>query len=92
MISCFQLKHYVKCFQTSLKCFKLKKLVIKSKTTQSIKPDEEPVKSSSTGRGVKKNFYLSSRTVVQSIKVEPQPVNSHLNRSRSNDHMSNIKC
>ena len=79
-------------FQTCLKCFKLKKLVVKSKTTQPIKPEEEPVKSSSTGaRGEKKN-YLSSRTVVQSIKVEPQSVNSHLNRSRSNDHMSNIKC
>ena len=30
-------------FQTYLKGFKLKKLAIKSKTAQSVEPDEEPV-------------------------------------------------
>ena len=44
MISCFQLKPYVKCFfQTCLKGFKLKTLVVEPKTTQPVELDEEPV-------------------------------------------------
>ena len=60
-------------FQTCLKGFKLKKLVVKSKTTQPIEPDEELVDPqvqlvngvnnnrstvSSTNREVKKTFSL----------------------------------
>ena len=44
MISCFQLKPYVKCFfQTCLKGFKLKTLVVEPKTTQPVEPDKESV-------------------------------------------------
>ena len=43
MISCFQLKPYVKYFSTYLKGFKLKKLVVEPKMTQSVEPNEEPI-------------------------------------------------
>ena len=63
MISCFQLKPYVKCFSNLFKkVFKLKKLVVKPKMAQPVELDEEPVDRqlnrsrsgstpSSTGRG-----------------------------------------
>ena len=41
MISCFQLKPYVKCFSNLFKM--LKKLVVELKTAQSVEPDEELV-------------------------------------------------
>ena len=57
-------------FQTNLKGFKLKKMVVKPKTTQSIEPNEEPVDLfSSTSRGVKKSS-LSFKTLIQLVKVE----------------------
>ena len=44
MISCSQLKPWVKCFSNLFKkVFKLKKLVIDPKTTQSVELNEEPV-------------------------------------------------
>ena len=56
---------------------------------QPIEPKEEPIdsqlnrsNSNSTDQGVQKKLSLSSRMVVQSVKVEPQHVDSHLNRSR----------
>ena len=61
-------------FQTYLKGFKLKMMVVEPKTTQLVEPDEEPVNLfSSIGRMVQKPS-LSSRTLVQLVKVEPQPV------------------
>ena len=45
-------------FQTCLKGFKLKKLVVEPKTAQPVEPDEEPVDPSSTGQGVQKTFSL----------------------------------
>ena len=70
-------------FQTCLKGFKLKKLVIEPKMAQPIEPDEEPINPQlNWSRGTKKP-YLSSKTVVQLVKVEPQPVNPHLNWLRS---------
>ena len=67
-------------FQTCLKDFKLKKLVVE--------PDEEPIDPQLNWSRVQKNS-LSSRTVVQPVKVEPQQVEV---RSRSNSHLPNIKC
>ena len=43
MISCFQLKPYVKYFSTYLKGFKLKKLVVEPKMAQPIEPNEQSV-------------------------------------------------
>ena len=61
-------------FQTYLKGFMLKNMVVEPKMTQSIESDEEPVNLfSSTGRMVQKPSF-SSRTLVQLVKVEPQPV------------------
>ena len=55
-----------------------KKLVVEIKITQPI--DHQLNRS----RGAKKKkHYLSSRIVVQPVKVEPQPVKPHLNQSRS---------
>ena len=90
----FSTKTVSNVFQTCLKCFKLKKLVVEQKMAQPVEPDEEPIDPqlnrsrsgstpNSTGRGpgrppaqqvegVKNS--LSSKTVVQQIKVEPQPV------------------
>ena len=73
MILCFQLKPCVKYFPC-LNGFKLKMMVVEPKTTQPIELDEEPVNLlSSTGRRVQKSS-LSSRTLVQPIKVEPQSI------------------
>ena len=56
-------------FQTCLKDFKLKKLVVEPKMAQPIEPDEEPIDSQLNWlRGTKKHS-LSSRTVVQPVKV-----------------------
>ena len=77
----------------------LKKLVVEPKTAQPVELNEESVdrqlnqsrsKStpSSTGRGCKK-LSLSSKTIVQSVKVEPQLVEVW---SRPNGHLSSIKC
>ena len=67
-------------FQTYLKGFKLKKLVVEPKTTQPVEPDEEPVDHQlNRSRGAKKPF-LSSRMVVQS---DEELVDPHLNRLRS---------
>ena len=63
-------------FQTCLKGFKLKKLVVEPKTTQPVELDEEPVNPQLNRSMSAKQPFLSSRTVVQ-------PVNPYLNRSRS---------
>ena len=71
-------------FKLVLKGFKLKILVVEQKTAQLVELDEEPVDRqlnrsrfrstpSSTSRGCKK-LFLSFRTIVQLVKVEPQPV------------------
>ena len=75
-------------FQTYLKGFKLKILVVEPKMTQPVKPAEEPVK----GCKKKKKHFLSSRTAVQPVKVEPQPIDPHLNWSKLNGHLPSIKC
>ena len=64
-------------FQTCLKGFKLKKLVVEPKTTQLVEPDEEPVE------GCKKPslFHNGCSTGRGSIKGQ----------SMSNGHLSNIK-
>ena len=59
-------------FQTCLKCFKLKKLVVKPKTAQPIEPDEELVDPQLNQSGL-------GRPLAQSVKVQ---VNPQLNRSR----------
>ena len=67
-------------FQTCLKGFKLKKLVVEPKTAQPIEPDKESVDPQLNWlRGVKKHS-LSSRMIVQ---PDEELVNPHLNRSRS---------
>ena len=69
-------------FQTCLKGFKLKLMVVEPKTTQPIKLDEELVNLfSSIGRRVQKPF-LSFKTLAQLIEVW----------SRSNGHLPSIKC
>ena len=86
-------------FKLVLKGFKLKILVVEAKTAQPVEPDEESIDPqlkqsrfgstpSSTDRGCKK-LFLSSRTVVQPIKVEPQLVEVRL---RPNGHLPSIKC
>ena len=61
-------------FQTCLKGFKLKKMVVKPKTAQLVEPSEETIDQlSSNGREVQKS-YLSFRTFVQPVEVEPQLV------------------
>ena len=61
-------------FQTCLKGFKLKNLVVEPKTVQPVEPDEEPVDPQlNRSRCAKKNS-LYSIMVVQLIKIEPQPV------------------
>ena len=70
-------------FQTCLKCFKLKKLVVEQKMAQPVEPDEEPVDPSTQPVEGCKKSSLSSRTVVQPVKVEPQSIDPHLNRLRS---------
>ena len=70
-------------FQTCLKGFKLKKLVVELKKTQPVEPNEELINPQfNQSRGAKKPS-LSSRMIVQSVKVESQPVDPHLNQSRS---------
>ena len=52
----------------------LKNMVVEPKMTQSIESDEEPVDLfRSIGQGVQKHS-LSSRTLVQLVKIEPQLV------------------
>ena len=63
-------------FQTCFKGFNLKKLVVEPKTAQ-------PVDSQLNRSRSVKQPSLSSRTVVQPVKVEPQSVDPHLNFSRS---------
>ena len=61
-------------FQTRLKGFKLKMMVVEQKTAQPVEPYKEPIDLlSSTGRRVQKPF-LYFTTLVQPVKVEPQPV------------------
>ena len=56
-------------FQSCLKGFKLKIMVVEPKTTQLVESDKEPVNLfSSTGQGVQKPFF-SSKTLVQLIEV-----------------------
>ena len=69
-------------FQTCLKGFKLKKLVVEPKMTQQVEGCKKK----------KQKHFLSSRTVVQPVKVEPQPIDPHLNRSKPNGHLPSIKC
>ena len=57
-------------FQTSLKGFKLKKLVVELKTAQLVEPDEESVDPQFNRLKGAKKLYLSFRTVVHPIKVE----------------------
>ena len=56
-------------FQTCLKGFKLKRMVVEPKTTQLVEPDEEPIDLFSlTGRKVQKPSF-SFRTLVQQVEV-----------------------
>ena len=70
MISCFQLKSCIKCvYKICLKDFKLKKLGVEPKTAQPVESDEERVNPPvQQVEGCKKSF-LSSRTVVQPVKM-----------------------
>ena len=56
-------------FQTCLKGFKLKKLVVEQKMAQPVEPDEEPVNPPTQPVEGCKKSSLSSGTVVQPIKV-----------------------
>ena len=58
-------------------------MVVKPKTTQSVEPDEEPVDLFNLTGLIVQKLSLSSRTIVQPVKVEPQLVDPHLNQSRS---------
>ena len=61
-------------FQTRLKGFKLKMMVVEQKTAQPVEPYKEPIDLlSSIGRRVQKPF-LYFTTLVQPVKVEPQLV------------------
>ena len=61
-------------FQTCLKDFTLKMIVVEPKMTQPVESDKELIGLFiSTSRNVQKPS-LSSRTLVQLVKVEPQPV------------------
>ena len=63
--------------QTCLKCFKLKMMIVELKMAQPIESDKEPIDMlSSIGRMVQKS-YLSSRTLVQTVKVKLQLVEVH---------------
>ena len=74
MILYFQLKPYVHAFQSCLKDFKLKKMVVEPKRTQLVESNEEPIDwFGSTGRRVQKPS-LFSKILIQPIKVEPQSV------------------
>ena len=54
-------------FQTCLKGFKLKKLVVEPKMAQPVEPEEEPIDPQLNQlRGTKK-YSLSSKTVVQPV-------------------------
>ena len=57
-------------FQTCLKGFKLKMMVVEPKPTQPVEPNEEPVNQfSSTDRMVQKPA-LSFKTLVQQVEVQ----------------------
>ena len=56
-------------FQTCLKDFKLKKLVVEQKMAQPVEPDEESVDPSTQPVEECKKSSLSSRMVVQLVKV-----------------------
>ena len=79
-------------FKLVLKGFKLKKLVVEPKMTQLVELDEEPIDCqlnrsrsrstpNSTCRGCKK-LSLSSKMIVQPVKVEPQLVEVRLRFGR----------
>ena len=70
-------------FQTCLQGFKLKKLVVEPKRAQPIEPDKELVDPQLNWLRSVKNHSLSSRMIIQPVKVEPQLVPPSL---------SNIKC
>ena len=78
-------------FQTCLKGFKLKKLVVESKMTQLVELDEEPIDPQLNWSRDAKKPFLSSRTVVQPVKVEPQPVDPHLNRLMSGQEVVEVQ-
>ena len=58
-------------FKLVLKGFKLKKLVVEPKTTQPVEPNEESINLSVQPVEECKKLFLSSRTAVQPVKVEP---------------------
>ena len=79
-------------FQTCLKGFKLKRLVVEPKMAQPVELDEKPVNPQLNQLRSAKKPSLSSKMVIQPIKVELQLVDPHLNRLRSNGHLLSIKC
>ena len=69
-------------FQTCLKGFKLKMMVLEPKSAQLVESYKELVDLfNSTSRMVQKPS-LSSKTFVQLVKVEPQPVEVRLRGSQ----------
>ena len=69
-------------FKLVLKGFKLKKLVVEPKTAQPVEPDEESVNPQLNRSRGAKNSSLSSRMIVQPVKVEPQLVEVRLRFGR----------
>ena len=59
--------------QNYLKGFKLKRMIVEPKIAQPVEPDKEPIDPQLNQLMGEKNL-LSSKTVVQSVEVEPQPV------------------
>ena len=65
MISYFQLKLVLNIFQTCLKGFKLKMIVVEPKTTQSVEPNEESVDLfSSTGQMIQDKLGLNGALMI----------------------------
>ena len=86
-------------FQSCLKGFKLKKMVVELKTTQPVEPDEESVELdeepidlfNSIGQGVQKPS-LFSRMLVQPVKVQPQLVEFQSRRQSKGSQGPTTTC
>ena len=74
MILYFQLKPYVNAFQSCLKDFKLKKMVVEPKATQMVELNKEPIDLFNSTRQMMQKSSLYSKMLVWSIEVVPHPV------------------
>ena len=61
----------------------MKKLIVEPKMAQPVEPNEESVDPQLNRLKGAKKPSLYSRTVVQLVNIKQEPVDPHLNRSRS---------